>query len=155
MKKTTAHCRGMGILILLLLTSLLSFSQNNFKVTGKLKDEAGKPLEGATVEEKGTKNATTTDQGGNFQLNVSSAKAKLTVSFVGYESLEVTIGTQREFSLAMNLSSGNLTDVVVIGYATVKKKDVTGAVASINQKDIKSRPVANALQAMQGKIAGV
>lgn len=155
MKETTAHCRGMGMLILLLLTSLLSFSQNNLKVTGKVTDENGKPLEGATVEEKGTRNTAITNQIGEFQMNVSSSKAKLTITYVGHEPMEVVVGNQTALTVSLKPATENLTDVVVIGYATVRKKDVTGAVAGINQKDIKSRPVSNALQAMQGKIAGV
>jgi TonB-linked SusC/RagA family outer membrane protein len=155
MTKTTACCRGMSIIILLLLTSLLSFSQNNFRVTGKVTDETGKALEGATVLEKGTKNTTVTNSSGDFQLNVASANAMLTISYVGREPMEVAVANQSQLSVSMKLATENLVDVVVIGYATVRKKDVTGAVAGINQKDIKSRPVANALQAMQGKVAGV
>src|SRR6478672_3971493 len=101
MKKTTAHCRGMGILVLLLLTTLLSFSQNNFKVTGKVTDESGKALEGATVEEKGTKNTTITNQAGEFQLNVLSPKAKLTITYVGHEPMEIAVANQTSLSVTL------------------------------------------------------
>jgi TonB-linked SusC/RagA family outer membrane protein len=126
-----------------------------FSVKGKVTDAAGKSLEGATVLEKGTKNSTVTAQDGTFQLNVSSAKAKLIVSFVGHEELEMVVDNQKQLSVTLKPVNEALTDVVVVGYATVKKKDVTGSVAGINQKDIRSRPVTNALQAMQGKVAGV
>ncbi len=155
MIKKSALRRGIGICMLLIFATLTSFSQNNFKVTGKVTDESGKALEGATVEEKGTKNSTISSLDGAFQLNVSSGKSKLVISYVGHEPMEITVGDQKQLSVTLTSVSENLTDVVVIGYATVKKKDVTGAVAGINQKDIRSRPVDNALQAMQGKVAGV
>lgn len=151
----TAFGRGISVLMLLLFSSLISFSQNNYKVTGKVTDGTGKALEGATIQEKGTKNSTITSQDGVFQLNVTSGKSKLVISYVGHEPMEIAVDNQKPLSVTLNLVSENLSDVVVIGYATVKKKDVTGAVAGINQKDIRSRPVTNALQAMQGKVAGV
>ena len=127
----------------------------NFSVAGKVTDSDGKALEGATVSEKGTRKSTVTIQGGTFQLNVSSGKATLVISFVGYEDLEIDVNNQKQLSVPLKSANASLSDVVVIGYATVKKKDVTGSVAGINQKDIRSRPVTNALQAMQGKVAGV
>ena len=142
---------------ILLLFSFFSFSAiaQNFSVAGKVTDSDGNPLEGATVSEKGTQRSTVTSQGGTFQLNVSSGKAKLVVSFVGYQELEMDVNNQKELSLPLASVNESLSDVVVIGYATVRKKDVTGAVSGINQKEIVSRPVTNALQAMQGKVAGV
>ncbi len=142
------------ILLIFLISSLSSMAQT-FSVSGKVTDATGKPLEGATVSEKGTKNSTVTNPIGIFQLNVSSGKAKLVISFVGHEELEIGVNNQKELPVTLKSGNEGLTDVVVIGYATVKRKDVTGSVAGINQKDIRSRPVDNALQAMQGKVAGV
>ncbi len=144
-------------LYLLLVFSLSFFAATaqNFAVNGKVLDASGKPLEGATVSEKGKKLSTVTTQDGTFQLNVSSGNAKLLVSFVGYEEGEIALNNQKQLSVILKSVNESLSDVVVIGYATVKKKDVTGSVAGINQKDIRSRPVDNALQAMQGKVAGV
>jgi TonB-linked SusC/RagA family outer membrane protein len=142
-------------ILLLFLISSFSIKAQNFSVSGKVTDDAGKALEGATVLEKGTKNSAVTNQAGTFQLNVSSGKAKLVISFVGHELMEIAVGNKTDLSVSLKSTNENLTDVVVIGYATVKKKDVTGSVAGINQKDIRSRPVDNALQAMQGKVAGV
>jgi len=127
----------------------------SFPVSGTVLDIDGKPLQGATVSEKGTKNSTFTNQDGVFHLNVASAKAKLVISFVGYEELEIPVNNQTQLSVTLKSAITNLTDAVVIGYATVRKKDVTGAVASIGEKDIRSRPVDNAIQAMQGKVAAV
>ncbi len=142
-------------ILLLFLISSFSIKAQNFSVSGKVTDESGKALEGATVLEKGTKSSTVTNQGGTFQLNVSSGKAKLAISFVGHEPLEIAVDNKTQLSLLLKSINESLSDVVVIGYGTVKRKDVTGAVVGINQNDIKSRPVSDALQAMQGKVAGV
>ena len=142
-------------ILLIFLISSFSIQAQSFSVSGTVTDDAGKALAGATVFEKGTKNSAVTNQAGTFTLNVSSAKAKLVISFVGHEEQEIAVNNKAQLSVSLKSINESLTDVVVIGYATVKKKDVTGAVAGINQKDIRSRPVDNALQAMQGKVAGV
>ena len=142
-------------IILLFLISSFSIKAQNFSVSGKVTSEDGKALEGATVLEKGTKNSAVTNQAGTFQLNVSSGKAKLVISYVGHEIEEISVGNQSQLTVSLKSTTDVLNDVVVIGYATVKKKDVTGSVAGISQKDIRSRPVDNAVQAMQGKVAGV
>ncbi len=150
----TLLSKHFAMLLFFLIFSFTIMAQS-FSVSGKVTDENGKALEGATVLEKGTKNSAVTNAEGAFQVNVSSAKAKLVISFVGHELQEIAVGNKPQLSVSLKSVNENLTDVVVIGYATVKKKDVTGAVAGINQKDIRSRPVDNALQAMQGKVAGV
>ncbi|HRG84003.1 MAG TPA: carboxypeptidase-like regulatory domain-containing protein, partial [Chitinophagaceae bacterium] len=134
MKKQTKR-RGLFFLLFLLCTVLTSVAQN-VPVTGKVTDEAGKALEGATVEEKGTRNKAITDKAGVFKLNVTSATGTLVVSFVGHEQMELPLNNQKEVTVSLKTTAESLTDVVVIGYATVKKKDVTGSVAGINQKDI-------------------
>jgi len=144
-----------NLILLLLLFSFFYGHAQNFPVTGKVTDDSGAPLEGATVLEKGTKNSTLTKEGGVFRLSVLSGKAKLIVSFVGHESQELAVDNRANLILSLKKSNDNLSDIVVVGYGTVKRSDVTGAVAGINQKDIRSRPVDNALQAMQGKVAGV
>jgi TonB-linked SusC/RagA family outer membrane protein len=142
-------------IILLFLVSSFTINAQNFSVSGSVTDENGKALEGATVMEKNAKNSTMTTAGGNFRLNVTSGKAVLVISFIGHELQEVSVNNKTQLSVSLKSITDNMTDVVVIGYATVKKKDVTGAVSGINQNDIRSRPVTNALQAMQGKVAGV
>src|SRR5436190_23649810 len=151
MKLKTALCR-LGILLPVLLTlSLFSFSQNNFKVSGKVFDENGKPVEGATVQVKGTTIATSTIADGSYSLMAPSGTARLVITSIGFTQMEVAIDNKEEVIVHTTSIASSLQDVVVIGYTTVKRKDVTGAVGGINQKDIKSRPVDNALQAMQGK----
>jgi TonB-linked SusC/RagA family outer membrane protein len=146
--------KGFYVLLVFLLSSFSLMAQS-FPLSGTVLDTDGKPLEGATVSEKGTKNSTVTGQGGTFHLNVASGKAKLVISFVGHEEMEIPVNNQTQLSVTLKSIIENLTDAVVIGYATVRKKDVTGAVSSIGERDIKSRPVDNALQALQGKVAGV
>ena len=155
MLKQTAICRSVFMLTLLFFLSLTSFSQTSFKVSGKVSDENGKPVEGATVQVKGTTIATSTIADGSYSLMAPSGTATLVITSVGYTQMEVAINNKAEVNVPTTSIASSLQDVVVIGYGTVKRKDVTGAVAGINQKDIKSRPVDNALQAMQGKVAGV
>lgn len=152
--KTTLR-RCISILMLLFFSSLISFSQNNFKVTGKVTDETGKPVQGATVQVSGTAISIATIADGSYSLLVPSGNSKLVITSVGYSQLEIAINNKSVVNISIENIASSLQDVVVIGYATVKKKDVTGSVAGINQKDIRSRPVDNALQAMQGKVAGV
>jgi TonB-linked SusC/RagA family outer membrane protein len=141
--------------LLFFLSFSLGLSAQNFSVSGKVTDDAGKALDGATVQEKGTKNSVVTGQGGAFQITVKSAKAVLVISFVGHEATTVSVNSQSQLSVTLKSANESLTDVVVVGYATVKKKDVTGSVQGIGTTEIQSRPVANALEAMQGKVAGV
>ncbi|MFC0773899.1 SusC/RagA family TonB-linked outer membrane protein [Terrimonas alba] len=155
MKKKRIVQRNVCIILLLLLTAQYSFSQNNFKVTGKITDETGKPVPGTTVQVKGTALATATNTDGSYSLTAPSGSSTLVITSVGFAEQEVGINNKSIVNISLANTTASLEDVVVIGYATVKKKDVTGSVAGINQKDIRSRPVDNALQAMQGKVAGV
>ncbi len=155
MKRKFFLLRNVCVILLLLLTAQVSFSQNNFKITGKVTDETGKPVQGATVQVKGTTIGTATVADGSFSLMAPSGTSNLVVTSVGYADQEVAINKKSEVNISIVSTTSSLEDVVVIGYATVKKKDVTGSVAGINQKDIRSRPVDNAIQAMQGKVAGV
>ncbi len=98
--------------------------------------------------------ATISKADGTFEISAPE-NSTLVVSYVGFLEQEVVLNGQKVVSVSLSPLANSLEDVVVIGYGTVKRKDVTGAVAGINQKDIRSRPVTNALQAMQGKVAGV
>jgi TonB-linked SusC/RagA family outer membrane protein len=155
MKYATALGRSMGIAIFLLLLALFSYSQNNFKVTGTVKDETGKPVESASVSVKGTNTGTTTKSDGSFEITAPSSNSTLVISHVNFTPVDYALKGQSTVDISITTTLNSLEDVVVIGYATVKKRDVTGAVSSINQKDILSRPVDNVVQAMQGKVAGV
>lgn len=155
MKKMTAVMRNALLISLLIHCTLLSFAQNYFPVTGKVTDQSGKPLEGVTVQVKGTNVTTVTKPNGTFSLNAPSGNATLIISSIGFTTRELPIESKGQVSVTMSTADNSLDQVVVIGYGTVKKRDVTGAVAGIGEKEIKARPVTDALQAMQGKVAGV
>lgn len=142
------------LLILLLLFHFTSYAQT-ISVTGKVIDENASPMVGVTVIERGTKNATTTKEDGSFQLNVASSKAILILSYIGYEELELSVGGKSNLLLNMKPAINALEDVVVVGYGTQKKSDVTGALSRITAAEIQERPSQNVLQAIQGKAAGV
>jgi TonB-linked SusC/RagA family outer membrane protein len=155
MKKKTNLLRRITLLLFSFSLTIFSFAQNNFKVTGKITDEKGKPVQGATVQVKGTTIATATIADGSYSLTAPSGSSRLVITSIGYSQLEIAINDKSVVNVSIENLASSLQDVVVIGYATVKRKDVTGAVGKISEQDIKSRPVDNALQAMQGKIAGV
>jgi TonB-linked SusC/RagA family outer membrane protein len=146
--------RSIVIASLLLLFSLKVFSQS-FPVSGKIASADGQPLAGVTVQVRGTETRTISAADGTFQINAPSANSVLVFTYVGFATQEIPINGNRQPTITMAPLDNSLQDVVVIGYGTVKRKDVTGAVAGIGQKDIRSRPVDNAIQAMQGKVAGV
>lgn len=155
MKKKTAIMRKAVLLSLLIHCAIFLFAQNNFPVTGTVTDQSGKPLEGVTVQVKGTSVSTATRPNGTFSLAAPSGGSVLVFSSVGFTSREMPIDNKGQVNLTMSAADNSLDQVVVIGYGAVKRRDVTGAVAGIGEKEIKSRPVADALQAMQGKVAGV
>ena len=115
---------------------------------------AGETVIGASVMEKGTTNGTITGIDGDFSLNMSP-NGTLVVSFVGYKTQEVQVKGQKQLQVVLSEDAEMLDEVVVIGYGTMKKSDLTGAVSSIGNKDIKDSPVSNLGQAIQGKISGV
>lgn len=154
-KNSIALRRNVLLISLLNLFAIFSYAQNNFPVTGKITDNAGVPLQGVTVQIKGTKIATATIHDGTFSINAPSGTSVLVFSSIGFISKEVPIDNKGQVNLALSPADNAMDQVVVIGYGAVKKRDVTGAVTGINEKDIKSRPTTDALQAMQGKVAGV
>jgi len=155
MKKKIACMQFVISTTFLLLISLTTFAQNNFTVTGKITDEANKPLEGVTVQVKGTATVTTTNTDGTFQISVPSERSVLVISYVGYEQQEIVVGNKRQLSLSMKAASNSMENVVVIGYGTQKKRNVTGAVANFDAKNLDERPVLRVDQALVGQMAGV
>ena len=129
--------------------------QQQRAVRGTVTDKGGLPLPGVSVVVKGTTVGVTTDSEGNFSFQVPPGSAVLSVSFVGMKTVEIPVGNQSVFNIVLEEETIGLDEVVVVGYGTVKKSDVTGALTSVTEKAIKERPVQNALQAMQGKAAGV
>lgn len=125
-------------------------------VSGKVTNAAtGEGLIGAAVMEKGTSNGTVTDIDGAFQLVVQSPDAVLLVSYLGFEEQEVALNGRTELMVAMQEESTLLQQVVVVGYGTQKKSDLTGSVGTVKAEDLARIPTANIEQALQGKVAGV
>lgn len=126
-------------------------------ITGTIVDEKNLPLPGVTVKVKGTTIGTVADVSGNFSINVPAVDTGTTLvfSYLGYETQEVVLGGKTKLNIILKENVKSLNEVVVVGYNIVKKSDVTGAVISVSEEDIRSRPVSNALEAMQGKAAGV
>lgn len=127
---------------------------DDISISGKITDENGDPLPGATIQEKGTTNGTITDIYGMYSMNVSE-EAILVVSFVGYEAKEIPVNGRSvlDINLAPDLKA--LDEIVVVGYGTVKKSDLTGAVSSVKGTELTAYPAIDALQALQGRAAGV
>lgn len=139
-------------LIALLLFVVGSLSAQSLK--GNVKDSNGEPIIGATIQEKGAKNMAVTDLDGNFSINLSGGK-QITVSYIGMKTATVNVSGKSSVNVVMEDEATTLNDVVVIGYGTVKKKDLTGAVTSVSAKDLANIPVSTASEAIQGKMAGV
>lgn len=123
-------------------------------IKGNVKDSGGEPIIGASVREVGTKNVTVTDLDGNFSINMTSGK-ELQITYIGMKPKTVKTAGKSVVNVVMEDEATALDDVVVIGYGTVKKRDLTGSVASVSAKEIANLPVATASEAIQGKMAGV
>lgn len=133
----------------------VTITQQTKKVSGVVKDNAGEPIAGANVVVKGTTNGTVTDIDGNYTLEVPNS-ATLVVSFIGYTTKEIKVGSQPTLNVVLAEDAIGLNEVVAIGYGYQKKKDLTGSVSSVSADDmIMGGTVSNAAQALQGKTAGV
>lgn len=124
-------------------------------VQGKVTDAKGNALVGVTVKVKGTSTGTVTDANGTFSLPGIPDDATLEVSYVGYDTKEVAVNGQTTINIILNASSTGLNEVVVVGYGTQRKSDLTGAISSISSKDLQERPAINFEQMLEGKAAGV
>ena len=143
----------------LVLVCALVFVTGNISaqtVKGTIVDQSGEPVIGATVLEKGAgTNGTVTDIDGNFSLTLKGSSKKVTVSYVGMKTVTVDVDGKSSVNVKLEDEASTLNDVVVIGYGTVRKKDLTGSVASISSDDIADVPVSSVSEAMTGKLAGV
>jgi TonB-dependent starch-binding outer membrane protein SusC len=156
MKRKFVFLRNVLFISFIFLPLFACFAQErNVPITGKIVDENNNPLIGVTVTEKGSRNATVTKADGTFQLNVASARAVIVLTYVGYEEQELGLNGRSSVSLTMQPAINSLQDVVVVGYGTQKKSDITGALSRMTAEEIRERPAQNVLQALQGKAAGV
>ncbi len=124
------------------------------KITGTVKDEFGQPMPGVSVVVKGTTTGTVTDLDGNYSIDVNPGQTLL-FSFIGYQRNEILISSDTVIDVVLTEEENSLDEFVVVGYGTVKKKDITGAVSAINSEELKDQPIVSVDQAMAGRMAGV
>ena len=124
-------------------------------VNGKIIDANGSPLSGVSIQVRGTNLGTITNQDGGFKLKVANSNAVLSISHVGYVARQINLDGAKEVSVVLQAADNSLTDVVVVGYGTQRKKDLTGSISSISSERYKSEPVTNFTQALQGRASGV
>jgi len=148
-------CKTMRKVVMLFLLALsINVTAQTVTVTGTVKDFSGEPVIGANVVEKGTTNGTSTNVDGKFTLSVRE-QAVLTISYVGYVTQDITVGSKRAFDIVMLEDSQLMEEVVVIGYGTQKKADVTSSVASVKAEAFNKGAILDAGQLVQGKVAGL
>ena len=123
------------------------------QITGKVTDTKGQPVIGASVQLKGTDRGTVTDLDGIYSMD--AVEGILVFTYTGFQQVEMPIGDQSTIDVVMQEMAYNLNDVVVVGYGVQKKADLTTAVVTVSEKDIKNRPIVSAAEALQGKAAGV
>ena len=134
--------------------TMMLFAQGK-NISGTVCDKNGENIIGASVLVKGTTNGTITDFDGNFVLRNVADNAILQISFVGYETLDISVKGQSNIKVVLTEDTETLDEVVVIGYGSVKKSTLTGAVTKMDSKGIENRPLARAETALQGQLAGV
>lgn len=152
MKRLTKFFSKLATVMVMSLVCMTAFAQQ--KVTGVVTDESGEPLAGVSIQVKGTQTLAITDANGNFQLTGLKANATLSVSYLGFKQQNV-VASSDKLTIVMQEDAENLDDVVVIGYGTVKRRDLTGSVASIAPKDFTIAPTTNIMEALEGRIAGL
>jgi TonB-dependent starch-binding outer membrane protein SusC len=150
--RTAARTTMLTILVMLVSASVLVAQTRT--ISGVIKDDTGLPLPGASVIEKGTTNGSVTDADGKFSITVSSG-ATLIISFLGMQSKEIVVGEQTTLDISLESDIKSLEEIVVIGYGTAKKSDLTGAVVSVTGDDLKKMPVSTIAESLTGRMAGV
>ena len=145
-----------NLIAIFLLFFIPLFGISQTRLTGIVHDEKKQPVPGANVFVKGTTKGTVTDPDGRFTLQTKEQRGVLVVSFIGYETFEESFNAPQDFSVQLKVANTNLDDVMVIGYGSVQKKDLTTSVASVpNMDQIESRPVSSVQDFFQGSVAGV
>ncbi|MDR6785619.1 TonB-linked SusC/RagA family outer membrane protein [Pedobacter africanus] len=149
--------RKIYLFLMCMIWSITVFAQQTRRVEGKVTEQgSGLPLIGVSVQVKGTKTGATTDQDGRYAIQVpSQGSSTLVFTYVGYLQKEMSVGDKGVINLTLAEDSKTLNDVVVIGYGTVARKDITGSVSSVNMDDMSKAPVKSFDEALAGRIAGV
>ncbi|MEO8236909.1 MAG: TonB-dependent receptor [Flavobacterium sp.] len=144
-----------AIVFLLCLLTSNKVNAQDVTVEGIVKDASGLTLPGVNVLEKGTKNGVSTDFDGKYKIKLTNAKATLVFSFIGFTTQATAVAGRNKVNIVLAEEANTLNEVVVVGYGTVKKSDLTGAVSTISGNDLKKVPIANVAEALTGRIAGV
>jgi TonB-linked SusC/RagA family outer membrane protein len=140
--------------IVLTIREISRASQSGKRITGTVTDEQGEPVIGANVKEKGTTNGITTDADGRFSLNVSES-AVLQISYIGYITREIPVNNQSNLAVIMSEDLQSLEEVVVVGYGTQKRANITGAVSTVSSKELVKAPLPNITQSLSGRLPGL
>lgn len=143
----------LGLLFVSLLISVMSFGQN--VLSGKVSNQKGEGLPSVTVTAKGTSTSVVTDADGNFSIKMPENVKSIIVSSVGFSDQEIAVDGKASITVVLQENVQSLNDVVVVGYGTARRKDVTGAVANISSKDFNTGVISNPMQQIQGKVAGL
>ena len=138
----------------IIITKLSSENQDLKKITGRIKDNSGEPIVGVNVVEKGTTNGAITDINGNFSIEVVTG-AVLQISYIGYNTQDIKITDKTSYNIVLKEDVEALDEIVVVGYGTMRKRDLTGAVSQLKGDEIADLPLRSASDALQGKAAGV
>ena len=150
--------RKLNIILLMTVLNLFSFhalfAQEKL-VSGTVKDKAGQVIPGVTVLEKGTSNGAVTDANGNYTIPVKGSASVLIFSFVGLKTQEIEVGQNRKIDVVLEEDIVGMDEVVVVGYGTQKRGNITGAVASVNPEVMRDRPITNIEEALQGQVTGL
>ena len=143
------------LLTCLLLSGFLAIGQNRTSLKGIITDDKGSPLSNVSVTEKGTITGVMTGADGTFSIDVQNAKSVLVISYVGFQTKEITVGNTKDFNIQLIPELSNLDEVVVVGYGTQKRTSLTASVATIKGSDMAAQPVANISNSIGGRVAGV
>lgn len=156
LKKTAKSFFVIMLFLSLFLSNELS-AQNGTTVSGVIKDDTGFPIPGANVIEKGTKNSASSDFDGKFKIKLTTEKAVLLFSFIGFETKSVNAAGNKVLNVVLKPNAESLDEVKIVsfGYGTIKRENLTGAVSSIGAKELSKIPVTNVAEALVGRLAGV
>lgn len=142
------------LVVFIFFVSIMQAGATPTDIHGTVTDSTGRPLQGATVNVKGTKKVVLTDSKGNFNIDAAQGEI-LRISIIGYQSREIVIDNNTQITIVLNAAIQNLGDVVVIGYGAVKRSDLTGSIATVSAKDYKDQPLFNVSNALQGRATGI
>ena len=144
--------------VLLLMAIILSVSHlwaQQRTITGKVTDDKGAPIPGASILVKGTNLGTSTGSDGSFSISVPSTAKALIISSIGLGEKEISLTASNDYPVTLSTTAGDMTEVVVVAYGTKKKTDLTGSVGTVKGADIENKPFTSVDKALQGTVAGL